>query len=153
MKGVAMKILVLLDGSKDSEAVLPAAAKLAAAARAEVTLLSVLDPLVDAAGVTALSTAEAMQQVTAERRAYLEKQAYAFGETPVQVLVEQLRHGEDVPGHIVRVAQEQGSDILVMASKRVVAVTGLILGSVARALLRLSPCPVLVVRPGQVQNA
>jgi nucleotide-binding universal stress UspA family protein len=152
-----MKLLVLLDGSPNSEAVLEPAARLAGAAHARVLLLSVLDPLIDAAGVTATSTVEAMEQVTARRQAYLEEQARAFraaaeaaaqsGDPAVEARAVQLRHGEDVPGCIVRIAQEEGADILVLASKRAAGVTGLILGSVARALLRTGPCPVLVVRP------
>ena len=145
-----MKLLVLLDGSKDSEAVLGPAGRLVREAGAQAVLLSVMDPLIDAAGVTAASTAEAMEQVAARRRAYLEERARALaGEgSAVEVRAEQLRHGEDVPGAIARVAREEGADMLVVASKRASGVKGLILGSVAQALLHVSPAPVLVVRPG-----
>lgn len=145
-----MKLLVLLDGSEDSEAVLGPAGRLVREAGAGAVLLSVMDPLIDAAGVTAASTAEAMEQVAARRRAYLEERARALagGDAAVGVRAEQLRHGEDVPGAIARVAREEGVDMLVVASKRASGVRGLILGSVAQALLHVSPVPVLVVRPG-----
>jgi nucleotide-binding universal stress UspA family protein len=45
------------------------------------------------------------------------------------------------------VARERGADFLVVASKHSVGVTGLLLGSTAQALLRISPCPVVVARP------
>ena len=145
-----MKLLVLLDGSQNSEAVLGPAARLAQEAHGEAVLASVLDPLIDAAGVTAASTAEAMEQVTAQRRAYLEERAQRMGvagKGTARVRVEQLRHGEDVPQAIARLAREEEADILVVASKRASGVKGLILGSVAQALLHVSPVPVLVVRP------
>jgi nucleotide-binding universal stress UspA family protein len=64
-------------------------------------------------------------------------------------MVEELRQGEEVPECIARVAREQQADILVIATNRAAGVRGLLLGSVAQALMRLSPCPILVVRDGQ----
>ena len=142
-----MKILVALDGTEKDADTLRASGDLATAAGAEVVLLNVVNPLTDAAHVLALSTREAMEQVTAERRAYLDEQARALGNVPVHTVVASTRHGEDVATCIARTATEHGADLLVVASKRVAGLTGLLLGSVVQALLGISPCPIVVVRP------
>ena len=66
-----MRILVALDASQAAETTLEPAERLAREANAEVVLLSMLDPMVDAADIVADSRADAMEQKTAERRAYL----------------------------------------------------------------------------------
>jgi nucleotide-binding universal stress UspA family protein len=55
-----------------------------------------------------------------------------------------LRETEEVPEGVTR---EWAADVLVVASKRAAGVAGLLLGGTAQALLRASPCPVLIVRP------
>jgi nucleotide-binding universal stress UspA family protein len=143
-----VKIIVALDLTDKDNALVPAAARLAQAANAEVVLLHVVNPFVDSAAVPAATRAEAVQQVVARAEARLHEYARAFS-TPVEVRVVELeRGGEDVDSCITRVTRDLRGDILVVASKRVYGLTGLILGSVAQSLLRQSPCPVLVVRPG-----
>jgi nucleotide-binding universal stress UspA family protein len=52
------------------------------------------------------------------------------------------------PAHeVVAVAQEAGADLIVVGSRGLSAIGGLLLGSVAHRLLHLAPCPVLVVPP------
>lgn len=140
-----MKLVIALETSDNDAAVIRPALELAQAADAEVVLLNVLNPLTDAASLVAPSRAEAVKQVDTERRAYLERYAGQFN-PPASTRVEQLRHGEDVPTCIARIAGELEADILVLATNRASGVRGLILGSVAQHLLRLSPCPILVVR-------
>jgi nucleotide-binding universal stress UspA family protein len=89
----------------------------------------------------------------ASRQAFLEEKAGAFEGLPVRVQVEPLawpagRRSEEVGECIARVARQCAADLLVVASKHASAVAGLILGTAVQTLLRLSPCPVLVVRPG-----
>ena len=142
-----MRIVVALDAGKDAEVVLGPAARLARETGADVVLVSVLDPMVDAADVVAASRSEAMREVVAAREAYLEQFAGQFGDRPATMIAEQLRHGEDVPSGIARVCREQGADMLVLASRRSSGIEGFILGSAAQELLRVAPCPVLLVRP------
>jgi universal stress protein A len=141
-----MKIIVALDRTEKDAAVLRTAADLARAMRAEVVLLNVVNPLIDAAHVLALSTGEAMERVTAERQRYLDERARQFPDGAVQTVVASTRHGEDVAGCVARVAKEHSADLLVIASKRATGLSGL-LGSVAQALLRIGPCPIVVVPP------
>lgn len=50
---------------------------------------------------------------------------------------------------IVRFAAEFGCELLVLGTSGRTGLGHLLLGSVAEAVLRAAPCPVLVVRPGQ----
>src|SRR5262245_6446525 len=140
-----MRLLIALEASEDDEAVMPAVAQLARASSAELVLLNVVNPLADASDVVASTLDDAVAEVVAERRSYLERFAQHF-EPPATTLVEELPHGEDLPECIARVAEEQKTDVLVIGTNRASGVRGLILGSVAQHLLRLSPCPILVVR-------
>jgi nucleotide-binding universal stress UspA family protein len=52
-----------------------------------------------------------------------------------------------VAERLARIAAEEGAALLAIASRRAVGMRGALMGSVAQETLRLSPCPVLVVRP------
>jgi universal stress protein A len=55
---------------------------------------------------------------------------------------------------IVRVAQERGADLIVMATRGRTGLQHVLLGSVAERVVRLAPCPVLTVRKGiQLEEA
>jgi nucleotide-binding universal stress UspA family protein len=95
---------------------------------------------------------ERLEEVVADRRAYLEEQARALTGLPVTVRVEPLRwpvyhRSEEVAAGLARVARDCGADTVVVASKRASGLLGLLPGDTARGVLRASPCPVLVVRP------
>ena len=141
-----MKIMIALDGSDAAAAALAPAATLARKAGAELLLVNAFSPFVEM-GHASGSHDERLAHVTEERRAYLEKLADTAPGVSAQVLVAARRKTEDPDECIARVAGEQGADMLVVASKRASGVGGLVLGSTAQGLLRMSPCPVLVVRP------
>jgi nucleotide-binding universal stress UspA family protein len=148
-----MKFLVALDRSEKNRAVLAPAAALARAAGAEVLLLNVYNPWVDTVFSAAGTPKERLKEVAADRQTYLEEQARALAELPVATRAEPIhwpsgRGTEEVAEAVARVARESGADVLVVASKRSGGLPGVLLGSTVQALLRLSPCPVLVVRPG-----
>jgi nucleotide-binding universal stress UspA family protein len=54
---------------------------------------------------------------------------------------------------IVRLTQEFGFDLLVMGTHGRSGVRHLALGSVAEAVIRAAPCPVLVIRSARDLNA
>lgn len=140
-----MKLLIALETSEHDEVMFGPAAQLARSAGADVVLLNVVNPIADAASIVAPTREEAVRTLVADRQVYLERYTLQF-DPPATVLVEEAQHGEDVPECIARAAREQQADILVIATNRASGVRGLILGSVAQHLLRLSPCPILVVR-------
>ncbi len=147
-----MRFMVALDQSDKDAAVAAPTMTLAQAARAEVVLVNVVSPWVDTAFSKAPTPDAQLREVITARQAYLEQAADAYAPVPVSVVVEQLQwppgqRSEEVAAGIARVARAREADILVVASKRAAGVAGVLLGSTAGALLRLSPCPVLVVRP------
>ncbi len=140
-----LRAAVALDTSEHDAVLMQAAARFAREGAFELVLVHVVNPLTDAAGVLAERRDAAVAQVMAERQRYLEARA-AEGGGAADIALELLRRGEDRPGAIARVCAERGADVLVVGTNRASGVRGLILGSVTQQLLRVSPCPVLVVR-------
>ncbi len=141
-----MRFLVAYDGTDGAAAALAAAAKLARAASAELVVLHVLNPLIDAANVVAPTTHEAIAQVAAGSRASIEARLSEL-DLPAEVRVESSSRGEDDWEHIVHVAQDVSADLIAIGSRRAGGLSGAVLGSVVRAVVQHSHCPVLVVRP------
>jgi nucleotide-binding universal stress UspA family protein len=142
--GGPMTFLVALDVKSD--AALGPTARFARACGAQLVLVNVLRPSTDAGHVVAESR-EAVDYARDERRLYLEEKAQLLTGLDVQRRVETLAHGEDVEQRIAAVAGEIGADLLVVVSKRLSTTAGILLGSSAQGIMRLSPCPVLIVSP------
>ncbi len=141
-----MRFLVAYDGTDGANAALTAAAKLAKAGGAELVVLHVLNPLIDAASVVAPTTHDAIATVAVDSRANIDAQLKTLGAT-ADVRVELATRGEDDWEHIVHVAQDIQAEVISIGSRRAGGLTGALLGSVVRAVVQHSPCPVLVVRP------
>jgi nucleotide-binding universal stress UspA family protein len=52
----------------------------------------------------------------------------------------------DPAGEIVRIAEDEGAEMIVLGTHGRTGVTRLLMGSVAEAVVRRAPCPVLVYR-------
>lgn len=139
-------ILVALDGSDMAEKALPAAADLARASGADLTLLHVVSstatmgprlfPIMPDDVVTAMEKADA----------YLDEVAERLRDQGLEVDVQVAEH--EVPSHaIVEVARRLGADLIAMATHGYGGLRRALLGSVADKVLRSSPLPVLLVRP------
>lgn len=112
-------------------------------AGAEPHIVHIVNPLVDAADRFALSNAEAMQGLVAEWQSRLDELATALpGATTA---VETLQHGEDMSAGLLRVADESGAGLLALATRNAGTMRGMILGSIADAVLRGARVPVLIV--------
>jgi nucleotide-binding universal stress UspA family protein len=109
-------------------------------------LVNAFRPSTDAGHVIA-EAREAVDYVRDERRLYLDDKAQLLTGLDVQTRVETLPRGEEVDQRIAAVAGEIGADILVVVSKRLSTTAGILLGSSAQGIVRLSPCPVLIVSP------
>ena len=142
----ALSILAAYDGSEASQTAIAAAARIAGEASGALTVIHVINPLTDLGGVSAASTEEAVRIKTSERESEIASLLSSHG-TTAYVLVEPLTRGEDVAAHIAGVARTRGATLIVVASRRATGLTGFILGSVAQELLKVSPCPVVIVRP------
>ena len=151
-KGVFKRALVPLDGSKESEAVIPYIEELASRLGAEVTLLQVLAIVyhVYVSGEAAVQvpyTEEEMKPLKASAESYLEKVGSGLKGKGVTTKC-QVRVG--AAGHeIIKLADEIGADIVAMSTHGRSGVGRLVFGSVAEKVVRTGNTPVLLVRtPG-----
>jgi nucleotide-binding universal stress UspA family protein len=145
-----MQVLVAFDGSPGAVAALEVAARLVRPTDGRVVALRVLNPLVDATDIVAPTAAEAVRRAEVRERERLDAVVESIGgleDVELELVVEALAHGEDVPEHLVRAARERETDLVAIASQRAAGLKGLLLGSVTQHVLRLSERPVLVVRP------
>lgn len=140
-----MRILVAYDGTDGAREALTVADDIAAQAEGELVVCWVLNPRIDAADVVAATTDEAMVEVVARSQENIED-ALADLEASAMIRVESVDRGEDVGERLAKVAEEEEATLLAIASRRASGLRGL-MGSVAQEVLRLSPCPVVVVRP------
>jgi nucleotide-binding universal stress UspA family protein len=127
---VTKTIVVPLDETELAERALPVAASLAAAAGAELELL-----VVDAAGPRSL-----------EEETYLTSMREQL---PVELQVRQVAVHRDAPVAELVVTEAVGrpEPVIVMATHGRTAIGELVLGSVADAVIRRSPVPVVLVGP------
>jgi nucleotide-binding universal stress UspA family protein len=135
------KILVAIDGSTYSKLVLPAAIEVATKFDGEIVVLHVSEHDRGRAAVFTLETpAEATTMVGAAVRTAREAGVTAKGE---------LR--DVAVGHIakaiVETAETNAIDLIVMGSRGLSDVQGLVLGSVTHKVMQTTDVPVLVVRP------
>ena len=79
-----------------------------------------------------------------EAKAILENAANEVGKLPCEVNTE-LVEGSAAQA-IIKVATARGSDIIVMGSRGLGTLAGLLLGSTSQKVVAHAPCPVLIVR-------
>lgn len=135
------RILIATDGSENAASAVEHAAALARAAGSErVTVLHVcpacsadLDPRQD-------------NQELAQRLVREASEAFAGTPAEVHVRVEVDYHPEDVADGITDIAQEEGADIIVLGSRGLSGIRGMLLGSVSSKVLQEAHCPVLVIK-------
>jgi nucleotide-binding universal stress UspA family protein len=84
----------------------------------------------------------------AERRMFLDTRARALEGLNVSTRVEVQLGNEEVEECIAGVARQINANILVVVSGRTASASSVVLGSFAQGILRLSPCPVVLVKPG-----
>ncbi len=146
------QILVPLDGSKLSEQAIPYAARIARSSHATIQLVHV----VVSVGITSPTPFQLMQESLdeAHRKAkvYLtciaESSDLAGIKTQIKIFYEHPVYS------IIDTAQTDHADLIIMCS-RGRGKTGLarwVLGSVAQKVVRLSPVPVLVLQPEELQQ-
>jgi len=142
------KILVPLDGSELAELALEFALRIAEPAEGELVLLSVsaLRPVyaVDHGGYGTIVSEETLEASREELEHYLEKvhQEQVGSKCATRLLVLE----GDEASTIVDTAVSEDVDLIVMSTHGRTGFTRWMLGSVTEKVLRVAPCPVLVVR-------
>jgi nucleotide-binding universal stress UspA family protein len=143
------KILIVLDGARPGEQVVPWARRLAGHGRALIHLLVVRPEVktVQIRGRHALYVDQLESQARAEALSYLRTVARKLEDDGFEVTAV-VRFGEPVRV-ILDVARETGADVVAIATYRPTGIRALWTRSIADELLRRSPVPVLVTRPDQ----
>ena len=137
------QILVALDGSSYSELVLPAAIEVAKKFDSEIVVLHASEHDRGRAVVYSLeSPADATMLVTNSVKAVREAGIVAKGK-----LVD-VASGH-VAKAIVETAEANNTDLIVMGSRGLSDVQGLLLGSVTHKVIQTAGAPVLVVKPAR----
>ena len=134
------RILVAIDGSPYSEYAVPDAIEIARCFKSEIVVLHVHEREVGRAGAFPLETLEEADRLVAGTvKAFRDAGIVASGE------VQRATTGH-APKHIVDTAKERGCDLIVMGSRGLSDVAGLLLGSVTHKVLQLAHVPVFVAR-------
>lgn len=137
-------ILCPVDFSSDSERALAVALALARAANGHVTIVTVVDPLLDA-GASAAGVDDALDaQTQHELRQLLDRAAP--GLAPAAVAAVSVRVGKPAR-EILAQASDSNADVIVMGMRGIGGAQKLLLGSTSQQVLERAGVPVLVVPP------
>jgi nucleotide-binding universal stress UspA family protein len=144
------RILHASDFSPASRSALKVARDLARALKAQLILCHAYEALPPLGGEASIPSSLFSQIMTSAREGatrQLEKLAKATrggGVRVATVLVE----GPPAMA-VIRVAKRKGAHLIVVGTHGRTGVQRMLMGSVAERIVRLSPCPVLTVRPGR----
>jgi nucleotide-binding universal stress UspA family protein len=133
------KILVAVDGSQHARAALDLAVDLAQRYQASLCVLHAFPHVSDLLGTP-------QYESLLEARSMIGQQLLESAQTQVgdAVVVEtQLIEGPPAPA-ILRVAEENGCDLIVIGSRGRSQIAGILLGSVSSTVAQRAHCPVLI---------
>jgi nucleotide-binding universal stress UspA family protein len=140
-----MKLLVALDGSTGSDAVLREVSTRPWPAETECCLLTAIDPFFFTKAPLVL--AEAKKDTQSMLDESVEKLKSNGLQVRTEILLENPRRG------IPRAAREWNADLIVMGSHGRGAFGRLLVGSTVQAVLRHAPCSVEIVRQGATKTS
>jgi nucleotide-binding universal stress UspA family protein len=138
------RVLVPLDGSPLAEAILPLVATLAHGQELEIGLLRVMPSTPPPVSGDTIQAVDIMARLRVEAEAYLAGLAEALAAAGWRVLTA-VRVG-DAATEIVAAAREYDPDLIAMTTHGRSGLQRLLFGSVAEAVLRTTPVPVLFHR-------
>jgi nucleotide-binding universal stress UspA family protein len=152
-RATVQRIVVPLDGSDMSEAILRHAGPLARLAGAEIVLLEVVRPIGAAVwlpeGAIMASTVpeeDLLRQQEQGASAYLQRTAAGLAASGVRARAS-VEVATSVASAVLRAAEAEKADLIAMATHGRSGLARLALGSVADKVVRGSHVPVLLVRP------
>lgn len=137
------KILLSVDGSEHALNAARTAADLARAMKAsEIRIVAAYDFIPPYLGEPNMQYA--IDARMEEAKAVMQKAVDAVGDTSSEI------HTEIIEGPaaeaIINVAATRKSDVIVMGSRGLGTLAGLLLGSISQKVVAHAPCPVLIVR-------
>ena len=137
------RILLAVDGSEHGYKAARTAADLARAMNSEkLRIVVVFDKVPAYLGEPNLQ--HAIDSRLAEAQEILKKAVEIVGDVPAEVHTELIEG--DASESIIEVARTRNSDIIVMGSRGLGRLAGLVLGSTSQKVVSLAPCPVLIAR-------
>ncbi len=139
-------ILCPVDFSPDSERALAVALSLARSAGGHLTLLTVVDPLLQAGADAAGADAVLDRQTQAELQTLLERSSHGHPLTSMPAVAVAVGKAGQM---IIAQARECNADIIVMGMRGIGGAAKLFLGSTSEHVLEHAEVPVLIVPPAR----
>jgi nucleotide-binding universal stress UspA family protein len=137
------KVLVAVENSPIAAHAVDVGIELARSLKAEIALIHVTEPPIAYAVDAGISTNELMAQAKREDQKLLTGVRERLS---LPASVQDFLPAGDPATEILKAATEWPADIIVLGSHGRTGVSRVLLGSVAEAVTRHAPCPVLVVR-------
>lgn len=142
---IPAKILVPIDFSPSSHAALDAAAELAEKFHSEILLLNVIPAFPNVSlpdAVTETAVIENARQVAGDRFAVSQKALAAKG----IIAKSQVEVSNDIVGAVLDAIENEHVDLVIITTHGLSGWYPHIFGSIAEKVLKLAPCPVLLLR-------
>jgi nucleotide-binding universal stress UspA family protein len=147
------RIMVAVDGSETSQYGLQEAINLAKDQQARFAIAHVIDiVVVFGAGQFPGVYIEATRELARNTIEHARKTAQAAGIEPEIQSPEIVTSGYHVGDKIAELARDWKADLLVVGTHGRRGVSRLLLGSVAERIVRMAPCPLLLVRSPLVES-
>lgn len=135
-------ILVAVDGSEHALAAARLAGEFARHMQAELRLVTAYDPVPTYLGEPNLQ--RALDERFAQATQVLREAVEQIGEIPGELKTDVL---EGPPAEaILAVVETRGNDLIIMGTRGLGSLKGLLLGSQSQKVVSHAPCPVLLVR-------
>jgi nucleotide-binding universal stress UspA family protein len=138
------KILIAVDESPVAAHAADVGSDFAHAVNGETAFVTVVDPGAAAGDGSGTAPSATLALLERDARRLLDERAQRSALTPIPLQF--VAFGE-AAAEIVRTAREWSADVIVIGTHGRAGVRHLLLGSVAEAVTRHAPCPVLLVRP------
>lgn len=137
------RILLAVDGSDHAEHAAKVAAELGHCVEsAELRIVVAYDPIPSYIGEPNLQNA--IDTRLDEAQEILQKAVAIVGESHLDIHTELIEG--DAAEAIIEVAKTRKSDVIVMGSRGLGRLAGMVLGSTSQKVVSHAPCPVLIVR-------
>ncbi|MEN6609750.1 MAG: universal stress protein [Methanoregulaceae archaeon] len=142
MTGLFRKILVATDGSENNRTAVSEAVRIAAADGSNLYAVYVIDTTVFESASTDAPVTDLYRVLRKEAQESLDKVKTLAGGVPVETVILEGKPA----GEIVRFAEKNGIDLIVLGTRGKSGIERLLLGSVADKVIRTAGTRVLIVK-------
>ncbi|MHB0988916.1 MAG: universal stress protein [Bellilinea sp.] len=135
-------ILLAVDGSEQATHAAHVAGELARSLAADLTIVTVFDPVPNYLGETNLQSFVTDQRIRSER--VLHEAMHEVGEVTAKLITEILEG--PVAEAVLKVAEVRSNDLIIMGTRGLSRLAGALLGSQSQKVISNANCPVLLVK-------